>query len=168
MVKIVLPLPPRPAARRGAVSAGLDSGGARALIVRLCAGAWFFVLSAASFSAVSGQIADIAAGRASLTTAWPALLSEGCNVLFYTIICCIMLLRPEPVSRAGGIGPALLALAGTYGTWLIPLLPRGPEHPALVCGIGGDPPLQRGSDPLYAPILGPVVQPDPPSAQAGH
>ena len=132
MVKIVLPLPPRPAARRGAVSAGLDSGGARALIVRLCAGAWFFVLSAASFSAVSGQIADIAAGWASLTTAWPALLSEGCNVLFYTIICCIMLLRPEPVSRAGGIGPALLALAGTYGTWLIPLLPRGPEHPALV------------------------------------
>jgi protein-S-isoprenylcysteine O-methyltransferase Ste14 len=42
-----------------------------------------------------------------------------------------MLLRPEPVSRAEGFGPALLALAGTYGAWLIPLLPRGPELPAL-------------------------------------
>jgi hypothetical protein len=42
-----------------------------------------------------------------------------------------MLLRPEPVSRAKGFGPVLLALAGTYGTWLIPLLPRGPELPAL-------------------------------------
>jgi protein-S-isoprenylcysteine O-methyltransferase Ste14 len=98
--------------------------------VRLCAAAWFLVLGAASFRAVESLIADIAAGRAGLD-AWPGLLSEGCLVLFYTIICGIMLLRPEPVSRAEGLGPALLALAGTYGAWLIPLLPRGPELPAL-------------------------------------
>ena len=100
-------------------------------MVRLCAYAWFLVLSVASFRAVSDQIADIAAGRASLVTTWPSLLSEGCIVLFYTIISCIMLLRPEPVSWAKGLGPAMLALAGTYGAWLIPLLPRGPELPAL-------------------------------------
>ena len=100
-------------------------------MVRVCACAWFLVLSAASFTSVSGQIADIAAGRASLGAAWPALLSDGCIVLFYTIISCIMLLRPEPVSWAKGLGPAMLALAGTYGAWLIPLLPRGPELPAL-------------------------------------
>jgi protein-S-isoprenylcysteine O-methyltransferase Ste14 len=130
VAKAWLPLRLRPAAGYGAVSAGLASERGRALIVRLCAFAWFLVLSAASFRAVSGLIADIAAGRAG-PGAWPALLSEGCIVLFYTIICCIMLLRPEPVGRAEGFGPALLALAGTYGPWLIPLLPRGPELPAL-------------------------------------
>jgi protein-S-isoprenylcysteine O-methyltransferase Ste14 len=125
----IRPLPPR-RARWSAISAGLASGGARALIVRLAACAWFFVLSVATFKAVSGQLAGIAAGRAGLG-AWPALLSEGCIFLFYMTICCIMLLRPEPVSRAKGLGPALLALAGSYGTWLIPLLPRGPELPVL-------------------------------------
>jgi hypothetical protein len=126
------PATPLPAMepRCGAVSAKLASGRARALIVRLCVSAWFLVLGAASFRAVSGLLADIAAGRAG-PGAWTAVLSEGCIVVFYTIICCIMLLRPEPVSRAKGFGPALMALAGTYGAWLIPLLPRGPELPAL-------------------------------------
>jgi protein-S-isoprenylcysteine O-methyltransferase Ste14 len=117
-------------ARWSAISAGLASGGARALIVRLAACAWFLVLSVATFRAVSGQLADIAVGRAGLG-AWPPLLSEGCIFLFYMTISCIMLLRPEPASRAKGPGPALLALAGSYGTWLIPLLPRGPELPVL-------------------------------------
>jgi len=126
------PATPLPAMepRCGTVSTRLASGRAGALIVRLCASAWFLVLGAASLRAVSGLLADIAAGRAD-PGAWTAVLSEGCIVVFYTIICCIMLLRPEPVSRAVGLGPALLALAGTYGAWLIPLLPRGPELPAL-------------------------------------
>jgi protein-S-isoprenylcysteine O-methyltransferase Ste14 len=42
-----------------------------------------------------------------------------------------MLIRPEPISRAEGLGPALLTMAGTYAAWLIFLLPRGPEIPAL-------------------------------------
>jgi protein-S-isoprenylcysteine O-methyltransferase Ste14 len=120
---------PRPVAGRDSASP-VDSGHARALIVRLCACAWFLVLGTASFRSVSSLITDIAAGHAG-PGALPALFSEGCIVLFYTIICCIMLLRPEPVSRAKGFGPVLLALAGTYGAWLIPLLPRGPELPAL-------------------------------------
>jgi protein-S-isoprenylcysteine O-methyltransferase Ste14 len=101
-----------------------------ALIIRLCAGAWFLFLSTASFRAISGPLADLVAGRAvpdTLTT----LFSEGCGFVFYMIICCIMILRPEPVSRARGVAPALLALAGTYGPWLIPLLPRGQHQPAL-------------------------------------
>jgi protein-S-isoprenylcysteine O-methyltransferase Ste14 len=126
------PATPLPAMepRCGAVSVRLASGRARALIVRLCVSAWFLVLGAASFRAVGGLLADIAAGRAG-PGAWTTVLSQGCIVVFYTIICCIMLLRPEPVSRAKGFGPALMALAGTYGAWLIPLLPRGPELPAL-------------------------------------
>jgi hypothetical protein len=116
--------------RWGAVSTELVSGHVRALIVRLCASVWFLVLSATSFRDVNGLLEDIAAGRAG-PGAWPALLSEGCIVLFYTIICCIMLIRPEPISRAEGLGPALLTMAGTYAAWLIPLLPRGPEPLAL-------------------------------------
>jgi protein-S-isoprenylcysteine O-methyltransferase Ste14 len=98
--------------------------------MRLCACAWFLFLGAASFRAASGLIVDIAAGSAG-PGAWLGLLSEGCIVLFYAIICCIMLLRPEPVSAAAGLGPVLFALAGTYGAWLIPLFPRGPELLAL-------------------------------------
>jgi hypothetical protein len=112
-------------------STGQASYHACALIVRVSACAWFLILSAASYRTVNSLIEEIAAGEASLGTAWLALLSEGCIVLFYTIISCLMLLRPEPVSRANGLRPAMLALAGTYRTWLIPLLPRGPQVPAL-------------------------------------
>jgi protein-S-isoprenylcysteine O-methyltransferase Ste14 len=126
------PVRPVPAMgqRFGAVSTGLVSGHDRALIVRLCISVWFLVLSAISFRDVNHLLEDIAAGRAG-PGAWPALLSQGCIVLFYAIIFCIVLLRPEPVSRAEGFGPALLTMAGTYAAWLIPLLPRGPELPAL-------------------------------------
>lgn len=117
--------------RSGAVSTELVSGHERALLVRLCASVWFLVLSATSFREVNGLLEDIAAGRAG-PGSWPALVSEGCIVLFYTIICCIVLIRPEPLSRAEGLGPALLTMAGTYAAWLIPLLPRGPELPALI------------------------------------
>ncbi|MGH6845261.1 MAG: methyltransferase family protein [Methylocella sp.] len=126
------PVRPLPAIgqRSGVVSTELVSGHERALLVRLCASVWFLVLSATSFRDVNGLLEDIAAGRAG-PGSWPALVSEGCVVLFYTIICCIVLIRPEPISRAEGLGPALLTMAGTYAAWLIFLLPRGPEMPAL-------------------------------------
>jgi protein-S-isoprenylcysteine O-methyltransferase Ste14 len=98
--------------------------------MRLCASLWFLVLAAVCFQNANSLLDGIAAGRTGLD-AWATLLSQGCIVLFYTIICCIMLLRPDPVSEAKGAGPVLLALAGTYGAWFIPLLPRGPELPAL-------------------------------------
>jgi protein-S-isoprenylcysteine O-methyltransferase Ste14 len=114
----------------GAVSIELASESTRALILRLCASAWFLVLGAAAFKEVNGLIEAIAAGRAS-PGAWPVLIADVCVVIFYTIIGCIIVLRPEPVSRAKGLGPVLLTLAGTYAAWIIPLLPRGPELPAL-------------------------------------
>ena len=106
----------------------LVSGHGRALTVRLAPASGFWRPERESSRDVNGLLEDIA--PAEPTRAWPALLSEGCIVLFYTIICCIMLIRPEPISRAEGVGPALLATAGTYAAWLIPLLPRGPELPA--------------------------------------
>jgi protein-S-isoprenylcysteine O-methyltransferase Ste14 len=121
----------RPRIGRDALSGWLASGPARSAVIRICAAVWFLLLGAASVRTTGGQAADIAAGRVSLGAAWPALLSQGCIIVFYTIIFCIMILRPEPVARAIGVGPALLALAGSYGTWLIPLLPRGPELPVL-------------------------------------
>ena len=76
------------------------SGSARSVVIRLFAAVWFLLLSAASVRTISGQIADIAAGQTNFGAAWPALLSQGCIFTFYTIIFCIMILRPEPVSRA--------------------------------------------------------------------
>jgi protein-S-isoprenylcysteine O-methyltransferase Ste14 len=116
---------------RDALSAWIASGPARSAVTRLSAAVWFLLLGASSVRAIGGQAADIAAGRAILSAAWPALVSQGCIVVFYTIIFFILILRPDPVSRATGVWPALLALAGSYGTWLIPLLPRGPELPIL-------------------------------------
>jgi protein-S-isoprenylcysteine O-methyltransferase Ste14 len=116
---------------RDALSGWVASGPVRSAVIRLCAAVWFLLLGAASVRAICGQTADIAAGRTNLSAAWPALVSQGCIVVFYTIIFCIMILRPEPVGRATGIRPTLLALAGSYGTWLIPLLPRGPELAVL-------------------------------------
>jgi protein-S-isoprenylcysteine O-methyltransferase Ste14 len=113
---------------RDALSGWLGSGLARSAVIRLFAAVWFLLLCAASVHSIS----EIATGATSLGAAWPALLSQGCIFVFYTIIFCIMIFRPEPVSRAVGVRPALLALTGTYGVWLIPLLPRSPELPALV------------------------------------
>jgi protein-S-isoprenylcysteine O-methyltransferase Ste14 len=116
---------------RDALSGWVASGLARSVVIRLLAAVWFLLLSAASVHSISGQTAEIVAGRTSFGTGWPALLSQGCIFVFYTIIFCIIILRPEPVSRAKGVRPALLALAGSYGPWLIPLLPRGPQLPVL-------------------------------------
>jgi protein-S-isoprenylcysteine O-methyltransferase Ste14 len=103
----------------------------RSIVIRLCAAVWFLLLGGAAVHSIGDQIAAIAGGRTTFGAAWPALLSRGCIFVFYTIIFCIMILRPEPVSRTTGVRPALLALAGSYGVWLIPLLPRGPELPTL-------------------------------------
>jgi protein-S-isoprenylcysteine O-methyltransferase Ste14 len=121
----------RPGIGRDAPSGKLASGPVPPIVIRLCAAVWFLLLGAASVRSISEQIAAMAAGRTSIGAVWPALLSQGCIFVFYTIIFCIMILRPEPVSRATGVWPALLAVAGSYGVWLIPLLPRGPELPAL-------------------------------------
>jgi len=111
--------------------AWLASPKTRSSLIRLGAAVWFLLLSAAAIHTVSGQIADIAVGRADLKDAWPTLLAQLCVFSFYTIIFVLMIVRPEPVSQARGVGPMLLALAGTYSPWLLPLLPRGPELPAL-------------------------------------
>jgi len=96
---------PLPAAepRLDTVPLALASESLRALILRLCASAWFLVLSATSFRDVNGLLEAIAAGRAG-PGAWPALIADVCVVLFYTIIGCIIVLRPEPVSRRKGSG----------------------------------------------------------------
>ncbi len=111
--------------------ARLASTKARAPTLRVLAAVWFLLLLAASFSTVEGSIADIEAGRTSLGDAWPALLSRGCLFAFYAVVFCIITLRPEPINRARGLAPVLITFAGTYGAWLIPLLPRGPELPSL-------------------------------------
>jgi protein-S-isoprenylcysteine O-methyltransferase Ste14 len=121
---------------RDAISTAFFSHRARSLILRLCASLWFLGLAVPPLKVIGTLFEEIAAGLTSADI-WPVLLSQICIVLFYAIISCIMLLRPEPAARSEGLGPVLLALAGTYGSWLIPLLPPGPENPALISASAG-------------------------------
>ncbi|HET6377456.1 MAG TPA: isoprenylcysteine carboxylmethyltransferase family protein [Methylocella sp.] len=113
-----------------AASPALRPQSACAIMVRICASAWFLALSAAAVSAAASSFEGIAAGNAA-PCAWLDLISEGLVALFYIIIFVIMLLRPEPVSQARRLWPAILALSGSYGAWFIPLLPHGPADAGL-------------------------------------
>lgn len=113
-----------------AASSGIRPQTACAIMVRICASAWFLTLSAAAFSAAANKFEGLAAGDAA-PGAWLDLISVGLVALFYTIIFVSMLLRPEPVSRAKRLWPAILALSGSYGAWFIPLLPQGPADAGL-------------------------------------
>ena len=93
----------RPRIGRDAFSGWLASARTCSVVIRLFAAVWFLLLGAASVHSISGQIAKVGAGETSFGAAWPALLSQGCIFVFYTIIFCIMVLLPEPVSRATGV-----------------------------------------------------------------
>jgi len=55
-------------------------------------------------------------------TVWPALLSNVCLFLFYLMLWWLMLIRPAPMARTEGVLPLLVAFAGGYLPWGIPLL----------------------------------------------
>lgn len=56
---------------------------------------------------------------------WPTLLSSVCLFVFYLILWWLMLIRPAPTARTDGVLPSLVAFAGGYLPWAIPLLASG-------------------------------------------
>jgi protein-S-isoprenylcysteine O-methyltransferase Ste14 len=56
---------------------------------------------------------------------WPTLLSSVCLFLFYLALWWLMLIRPAPTARTDGVLPSLVAFAGGYLPWAIPLLAPG-------------------------------------------
>jgi protein-S-isoprenylcysteine O-methyltransferase Ste14 len=57
--------------------------------------------------------------------------SRGCTVAFFLTLAWLMVARPPAVARRSGIGTLLIALAGTYGVWLVAFLPQAPLPPTL-------------------------------------
>ncbi|HUB14596.1 MAG TPA: isoprenylcysteine carboxylmethyltransferase family protein [Acetobacteraceae bacterium] len=63
-------------------------------------------------------------------------LSRYCLVLFYVILSLLLVLRPPAKARATGIIPGVVAFAGTYLPWTIPLFPRHGSLALNLCSSG--------------------------------
>jgi protein-S-isoprenylcysteine O-methyltransferase Ste14 len=60
-----------------------------------------------------------------------AVLSRGCTVVFLVTQAWLMLARPRAVAQTDGPGAFVIALAGTYGVWLVGFLPSATLSPPL-------------------------------------
>jgi protein-S-isoprenylcysteine O-methyltransferase Ste14 len=83
--------------------------------------AWFLllalVLARKTFGIAAGMhVADFG------PVGWLALVSSVCLTLFYVSLWGLMLIRPAPTAWADGVIPSLVAFAGSYLPWTIPLL----------------------------------------------
>lgn len=100
------------------------------LLERIAGGAWFLLLATVLAYSL-GDTIRIALQGGSTGIQWPALLSKACVFLFYATLGWLMLVRPKPIDRMRGVLPTLIAFAGTYAVWLLPLMPRGAASPSL-------------------------------------
>jgi protein-S-isoprenylcysteine O-methyltransferase Ste14 len=79
-------------------------------MMRLFGGLWFLLLA----------LCVVIKIRASLTDAWPLLLSNFCLASFYTLLGLLVMTRSPAKAQAGGLLPRIAALVGTYLPWTIP------------------------------------------------
>jgi protein-S-isoprenylcysteine O-methyltransferase Ste14 len=92
--------------------------------IRSFGSAWFLILALvlarkAFELSVGMSIADFG------PSGWPALLSSLCLFLFYLALWWLMLVRPSPTAQTDGVLPTLVAFAGGYLPWTIPLFAPG-------------------------------------------
>jgi protein-S-isoprenylcysteine O-methyltransferase Ste14 len=92
--------------------------------VRAFGSAWFLFLAIALACRVFELTARINAADID-PAVWPTLLSSVCLFLFYLTLWWLMLIRPTPTARTDGVLPSLVAFAGGYLPWAIPLLAPG-------------------------------------------
>ena len=99
--------------------------------MRMLGGLWFLLLA--------------------VLTAWTAcdlgrtydfLLAKGCLVLFYLMLCVLLVTRRSPAkSRARGIFPRLAAFFGTYAPWTMAFFPHTDygmfNHLSIICLVVG-------------------------------
>lgn len=87
------------------------------------AGSAWFVLLALAYSLALPSLLRTSLSSGALAD-WASLVSHVCTVVFMGILAWLMIARPAPVARQDGLAPWLAAMAGTYGVWLIGLLPK--------------------------------------------
>ncbi len=89
--------------------------------IRTGGSAWFLFLALALACKALGLTVHISSIDFD-PAVWPALLSSACLFLFYLTLWWLMLIRPAPTARTEGVLPSLVAFAGGYLPWAIPLL----------------------------------------------
>jgi protein-S-isoprenylcysteine O-methyltransferase Ste14 len=113
---------PQPAAR---MPHGLQLGA-------VAGGVWFLLLALLYAKGLPSLFHGIAGASGNLAfAAWATILSRGCTVVFLATQAWLMMVRPAPMARTPGAVAFLIALAGTYGVWLVGFLPAATLSPPL-------------------------------------
>lgn len=82
---------------------------------------WFLLLALVFVRKAIGLVADMNIVNFR-PLEWSELASSICLILFYLSLWWLMLIRPAPMARADGVLPSLIAFAGGYLPWTIPML----------------------------------------------
>ena len=99
-------------------------------LAQVAGGLWFLLLALVygrDLPSLVGALPAAAVPFAALAT----VVSRGCTVVFFVTLAWLMVARPSAVARRPGFGTLLVALAGTYGVWLVAFLPQAPLPPSL-------------------------------------
>ncbi|HWE99018.1 MAG TPA: isoprenylcysteine carboxylmethyltransferase family protein [Caulobacteraceae bacterium] len=99
-----------------------------ALLGRVAAALWFLLLAA-----ICGRSLGLALHRAfgdiHSPLAWTPVVASICSGAFYVILGWLMVARPAPRATHNSAVQTIVAMAGTYGVWLMPFLPHAPADP---------------------------------------
>jgi len=110
----------QPSASEATQTAVTPSPFARA--ARVAGAAWFLLL--ATVNARNAVLAHDLLKRTSALTTWSHIVSDISTVAFFLVLSALMIIRPEAKARRAGLLARVVALAGTYGVWVITFLPR--------------------------------------------
>jgi protein-S-isoprenylcysteine O-methyltransferase Ste14 len=97
---------------------------------RVAGGAWFLLLAVLYGRGLPALIDEAHTGPGAFAS-WAPVLSRGCTLTFFITLAWLIMARPAAVARRSGLAARIIALAGTYGVWVVGFLPQAPLPPAL-------------------------------------
>lgn len=103
----------------------------RRLQIGQIAGSVWFLLLAVLYARALAPLARADPFAGGPFAVWAPVASRGCTVAFFITLAWLMVARPPALARQSGLAPWLVAMAGTYGVWLVAFLPQAPLTPAL-------------------------------------
>ena len=111
--------------------AGLLNDGGFPKLGRAAGAIWFLLLAFLSARATPALMDAVGAGRGSFA-AWASVISQGCTLIFFIVLAWLMVARPPAAARRSDLASGLIALAGTYGAWMVAFLPQASLPPYMV------------------------------------
>ena len=95
------------------------------------AGCLWFLLLALLYERVLPDLVHDALASDDAFAGWAPVISRICTLAFFVTLAWLMIARPPSVARQPGLAPRLIALAGTYGVWIVGFLPQATLPPSL-------------------------------------